>query len=107
MRGDYRWCWSVSPQAVMEPAKRIRKTVFIGGPDHSFVECLYGRLAGGGVACPCYQRYNDALIGGKYHSFLDIKILLEEAYNNPVYLRLSLELAEPGSTMPFMVLSAQ
>lgn len=57
MRGDYRWCWSVSPQAVMEPAKRIRKTVFIGGPDHSFVECLYGRLAGGGVACPCYQRY--------------------------------------------------
>lgn len=57
MRGDYRSCWSVSPQTVIQPGELIQKTGPIGDPDNSVVECLHGRLAGGGVTCPCYQRY--------------------------------------------------
>lgn len=57
MRGDYRSCWSASPQTVIQPGEPIQGTDPIGDPDNSFVECLHGRLAGGGVACPSYQRY--------------------------------------------------
>lgn len=41
----------------MESGESIRRTGPIGDPDNSFVECLHGRLAGGGVGCLCYQRY--------------------------------------------------
>lgn len=57
MRGDYRSCWSVSPQAVIQSGEPIRRTGPIGDPDNLVVECLHGRLAGGGVTWLCYQRY--------------------------------------------------
>jgi hypothetical protein len=41
----------------MESGEHILRTGPIGDPDDAVVECLHGRLAGGGVACPCYQRY--------------------------------------------------